>query len=85
MDTKDSLEFSLADLSLEELSLEPQEEANDKPAPGKPKAQFKIDTRGKSERRLNGDRRKEIRFEVDRRKADDRRAGPKPWALGTDI
>ncbi|MFZ3155845.1 hypothetical protein [Pseudomonas sp.] len=86
MESKDRLEFRLEDLSLEALSLESMEQPADTPAqPAKTTAQFKIDTRGKSERRLNSDRRNAIRFEEDRRASEDRRAGPKPWALGTDI
>lgn len=85
MDSKEPLELSLQDLSLEALSLEPQEATHDTPVPNKTKAQFKIDTRGKIERRSHGDRRNSIRFEADRRACEDRRAGPKPWALGTEI
>jgi hypothetical protein len=85
MDSKEPLELSLQDLSLETLDLEPQEATHDTPAPHKAKAQFKIDTRGKIERRIHGDRRISISFEADRRACEDRRAGPKPWALGTNI
>jgi hypothetical protein len=80
METKDSL-----DLSLEELSIEPLEPCAEAAGKAKAPAHFQIDTRGKTERRTHGDRRNSIRFEQDRRLNDDRRAGPKPWALGTDI
>ena len=85
MDNKDPLELSLQDLSLEELSLEPLEPTSAEPEKSKAPASFKIDTRGKTERRTQGDRRMSIRFEADRRASEDRRAGPKPWAPGTDI
>jgi hypothetical protein len=81
MESKDSLEFGLEDLSLEPMD----EPANTQAQPAKAAARFKIDTRGKNERRINSDRRNAIRFEQDRRAGEDRRAGPKPWALGTDI
>lgn len=80
MESKDILEFSL-----EDLSLEPMEEPGAKPVESKAPAQFKVDTRGKTERRIHGDRRSSIRFEADRRETEDRRAGPKPWAHGTDL
>ena len=75
------------ELSLEELSLEPLEQPTEEPVKAKAPAQFKIDTRGKSERRSHADRRNSIRFEADRRanKDHDRRAGPSGWTLGTDI
>lgn len=86
MESKNSLEFSLEELSLEALSLEPMDQpATTQAQAAKAAAQFKIDTRSKHERRLNSDRRNAIRFEEDRRASEDRRAGPKPWALGTDI
>lgn len=85
MDSKEPLELSLQDLSLEELSLEPLEPPSAEPVKAKAPANFKIDTRGKTERRTHGDRRASIRFEADRRACEDRRAGPKPWAPGTDI
>lgn len=80
MQTKDPFE-----LSLEDLSLAPLEQPS-KPAPKAP-AHFKIDTRGKNERRTHAERREAIRFEADRRtsKDHDRRAGPSGWTLGTDI
>lgn len=80
MESTDSLE-----LSLEELSIEPLEPASEPSAKTKAPAHFQIDTRGKTERRTQSDRRSSIRFEKDRRANADRRAGPKPWAPGTDI
>ncbi len=78
MATDDSFELSLEDLSLEPL--EPNA-----PAPAKQPASFKIDTRGKHERRSHTDRRGAIRFEEDRRANKDRRADANGWTLGTDI
>lgn len=80
MATDDSFE-----LSLEDLSLEPLEPISAAPAPAKQPAAFKIDTRGKSERRSHADRRNTIRFEEDRRANHDRRADANGWTLGTDI
>ena len=73
------------ELSLEELSLEPLEPIAPAPAPTKQPATFKIDTRGKRERRNHADRRSAIRFEEDRRANKDRRADANGWTLGTDI
>jgi hypothetical protein len=73
------------ELSLEDFSLEPLEPLEAASAPAKAPAVFKIDTRGKRERRSHDERRATIRFEEDRRAHKDRRGDANGWALGTDI
>lgn len=70
---------------VEELSLEPLEGASAPPTTPKAPAKFQIDTRGKSERRVQADRRDAVRFEEDRRQHKDRRNGANPWQPGVDI
>lgn len=71
------------DLPPLEFSLEPK---SDIPA-AKPKAHFQIDTRDhhKGDRRQQGERRKTIRFEADRRSGQDRRPAHRGWELGIDL
>lgn len=69
----------------EELSLEPLEDGSAPPKAPKTPAKFQIDTRGKSERRVQADRRDAVRFEEDRRRGKDRRNGANPWQPGVDI
>jgi len=73
------------DLPPLEFSLEPLPESASKPPPTK--ASFQIDTRDhhQGDRRKNGERRKTIRFEADRRSGKDRRPRSNGWEQGTDI
>ena len=70
---------------VEELRLEPLEEASAPPKAPQAPAKFQIDTRGKGERRVQADRRNAVRFEDDRRQHKDRRNGANPWQPGVDI
>jgi hypothetical protein len=77
------------DLHLSDLSLEPLPDSgalNYQPArPLAEKAVFHAETRGKkTDRRVNPDRRRELRFEPDRRSGKDRRPH-KSWEPGKNL
>ena len=71
-------------LRAEGLSLEPIETAGTTSAPAsKDPAQFRVNTRGKSDRRKGAERRETLRFQDDRRKTD--RRPRKSWESGKNL
>ena len=70
---------ALDGLSLQPLESDQEETSVEPEQPKSTKAQFKLDTRGKSDRRISADRRQTVRFEKDRRSGVDRRPQPKGW------
>ena len=80
------------ELTLADLSLEPLPDPNlmqyepPKTAAAAEKAKFLADSRNKqtADRRVNGERRKELRFEADRRSGKERRP-KKSWEPGKNI
>ena len=90
MDNQEKPSPSLAELSLDDLMLEPLEDQPEAAAPAaEPSphaAKFQVDTRAKgNDRRQLEDRRSSVRFEEPRRSGKDRRPGKNPWAPGVDI
>lgn len=78
-------ELTLADLSLEPLP-DPNLMKYEPPKTAAEKAKFQADFRNKktADRRVNGERRKELRFEPDRRSGKERRP-KKSWEPGKNI
>ena len=88
MDNKDKPGLSLADISLDDLMLEPLEVQPEVAAPADcpHAAKFQVDTRAKgNDRRQLEDRRSEVRFETPRRSGKDRRPVKNPWSPGVDL
>ncbi len=94
MDNQEKPSPSLAELSLDDLMLEPLEGQPEAAAPVEVQAaepcphaaKFQVDTRAKgNDRRQLEDRRSSVRFEEPRRSGKDRRPGKNPWAPGVDI